>query len=126
MIPKIEITHQVLKLLEPNYDEKLFQRALRSWWVSTRKKESGGLKLTDLGFTCFQRSGIKSYRVQFEEPIDTRNQLIIWLDNHIDCPWYLTKDEIFVYNEKMAIQLVLFAGNVEHFVSVKAKNQKSS
>jgi hypothetical protein len=54
------------------------------------------------------------------------NQEIIWLDNFIDCPWFLTKKEIFVFGEKMAVQLVLFSGNIKKFAHAKAENLKSS
>jgi hypothetical protein len=91
-----------------------------------RKKEKGGLRLTEQGFTCFQQADIKFYRVQFDQKLEYTNQLVIWLDRYIDCPFYITNKEIFVFNEKMAIQLVLFSGNVAHFTSIKAKNAESA
>jgi hypothetical protein len=37
------------------------------------------------------------------------------MDQFIDCPFYLTKKAIFVYSEKMAVQLVLFSGNIQKY-----------
>jgi hypothetical protein len=37
------------------------------------------------------------------------------MDQFIDCPFYLTKKAIFVYREKMAVQLVLFSGNIQKY-----------
>ena len=60
----------------------------------------------------------------FDEPVEYTSQLIIWLDQFINCPWYVTKKEIFVFNENMAIQLVLFSGNITRFTAAKAKKPK--
>jgi hypothetical protein len=126
MMQKIEITKQVLNILVPDYSEKDLKQAVNSLWVSTRKKESGGLRLSETGVNCLIKAGIKSYKVEFEHPIQLTNQLVIWLDNFMDCPFYLTNEEIFVFSEKMAIQLVLFAGDIKQYVSIKARNSIKS
>lgn len=126
MMQKIEITKQILNILTPEYSEKDVQRAVGSLWVSTRKKEFGGLRLTENGFDCLTKADIKSYKIEFEQPIQLTNQLVIWLDNFMDCPFYLTKKEIFVFSEKMAVQLVLFAGDIKQYVSIKARNSIKS
>jgi hypothetical protein len=123
---KLETTRQALSILRPEYDEKNLKQALGTWWLSTRQKENSGLQLSDLGFEALVKAGIQTYRVKFDEPIEMTNQLIIWLDHFIDCPFYLTKKEIFVFAEKMAIQLVLFSGNIKKYGAIKAERQKSA
>lgn len=127
MNQKIEITKKVLEIIKPDYDHELFQRALTLWWTNNRKKNNGGLRLTDVGFGCFQQADVKMFKVQFEKiEHSLTNKMVIWLDNYIDCPFYITQNEIYVSSEKMAVQLVLFGGDVKHFVSVKAKNNNRS
>ena len=124
MSQKIEITKKVLEIIDPNYDEKTLKKSLRSWWVSTRKKETGGLRLTEVGFQSLQQSQIKHYKIKLQNPVEFNNQYTIWFDKFINCPWFLTRKEIYVYNAKMAFELVLFEGNIKEFVTIKAKKQE--
>lgn len=126
MNQKNEITRAVLESCGLSSDDKRVKETLPIWWYSTRTKEKGGLRLTEQGFKCLTQADIKSYRIDFEKPITPTNQLIIWLDNFMDCPFYLTNKEIYVFSEKMAVQLVLFAGDIAQYVSIKAKNNVKS
>jgi len=121
MKPKIEITKYVAEQLQLATDEKSIKKLIPVFWQNPRDKEKGGLRLTDKGFESLKLADIKVHRVRFEEPVQYTNQLIIWLDNFIDCPWYITNREIFVFSEKMAVQLVLFSGNIAKFSAAKAK-----
>jgi len=123
---KLETTRQALNILRPGYDEKTLKQALGAWWSSTRQKEHSGLQLSDLGFEALVTAGIQTYKVKFDEPVEMTNQLVIWLDRFIDCPFYLTKKEIYVFSEKMAIQLVLFSGNIKKYGAIKSERQKST
>jgi hypothetical protein len=118
---KKETTRKVLDILMPSAGEEIYQRALTTWWANIRQKPKGGLKLTDLGYKCLIEAGIKEYQIKLDNSDPHTNQLIIWLDHFIDCPYYLTRKEICVFSERMAIQLVLFSGNIEKFCSAKAK-----
>lgn len=122
MNQKREITEKVLKILKPDASPELVNRAMKTWWVSTRNKSKGGLKLTDLGYTCFIQADIKDYTIKFENPIQITNQLHIWLDHFIDCPFYITEKEIRVFSEKMAVQLVLFSGNIYKYTKARAES----
>jgi hypothetical protein len=123
---KSDVTRSVLEILRPNDVDKLYNGALKSWWFSTRKKDRGGLRLTKLGFECFLKAEIKEYKIKFEQPIEPTNQLIIWLDHYIDCPFYLGSKEIYVFSESMAIQLVLFGGNIYKYGQARQESLKSS
>lgn len=126
MDQKTEITRIVLESQGLEVTDKRVRSTIPTWWVSARKKESGGLRLTEQGFDCLTKAGIKSHKIKFEHPIKVNNQLLIHLDRFIDCPWFATTKEIHVFNDKMAIQLVLFEGDIAHFVGVKAKNSKKT
>ena len=123
MNQQTEITKYVAEQYSLPTDEKSIRKMLPTWWYNTRKKDTGGLRLTDEGFARLS-AHIKYYRVVLEEPVEYTNQLVIWLDNFINCPWYITKKEMYVFNETTAIQLVLFSGNIARFTAAKAKKPK--
>lgn len=118
---KTEITEKVLNTLGVSSDPKTIKKIIPVWWQNPRTKDNGGLRLTERGFKSLENAGIKFYEIRIEEPLKFSNQLIIWIDRFIDCPFYLTSKSIFVTTEKMAIQLILYAGNIHKFTLVKAK-----
>lgn len=120
MNQKIEITKKVLELQGITPDEERVKKTIPTWWFSTRSKENGGLRLTEQGFDCLQKAGIKSHKIRFEKPITVTNQVLIWIDQLINCPFYITSKEIYVFSDKVAVQLVLFSGNIERYVRAKA------
>jgi hypothetical protein len=115
MNPKHEITKIALEAKGLIADEKRIKQTIPIWWVNPRKKEKGGLRLTEQGFECLQQAGIKCYEIRIDEPIFFTNKLAIWIDQNIDCPFYLSNRKIWVFGEKMAVQLVLFSGNIAKF-----------
>lgn len=123
MNQKTEITKYVAGQFNLPTDEKSIRKLVPAWWFNPRIKETGGLRLTDEGFARLT-AHIKAHKVLLDEPVEYTNQLIIWLDKFINCPWYVTKKEIFVFNETTAIQLVLFSGNITRFSAAKAKKPK--
>jgi len=125
MNQKTDITKYVAEQSNLSTDDKSIRKLISQWWINPRQKVKGGLRLSDDGFARLTTQ-FKSYKVKFDEPVDYTNQLIIRLDNFIDCPWYLTKKEIYVFNDKMAVQLVLFSGNIAKFSTAKAKSLKSA
>jgi hypothetical protein len=122
---KTEITKHILETMGLDANDERVRKTIPTWWYSTRQKEKGGLRLTEQGFEAFQKAGIKDYRVKFEDTIHFTNQLMIWLDQFIDCPFYLRNKEIFVFSEKIAVQLVLFSGNIQKYTSAKVMSQSA-
>ena len=118
---KIEITKYILNHLGMEVTDKNLKKCIVIFWKNIRNKSSGGLQLTPAGFQALKNAGIKDYRVQLEKPVLYTNQLIIWLDQFIECPWYVDNKDIYVFDEKFAVQLVLFSGNIERFSAAKAK-----
>jgi len=127
MLPKIKITVKTLELINPNYTAKDLEQALDEWWVSHRIKTSGGLRLTQLGYQAMVQAGIKEYQISFERPIKViQSQLAIWMDQYIDCPFYFSEKELRVFGEHMALQLVLFSGNILKFGRAKKRKSKTT
>lgn len=118
---KTKLTKYVAAQHELPTDEKSIKTYTVNWWVNPRQKDIGGLQLTYDGFARMS-SCFKAHKVLFEEPIPYSNKTILQLDNFINCPWFTSDTEIYVFNEKMAVQLVLFNGNINRFLSAKARN----
>ena len=88
-------------------------------------------EVIDVRLSLWEPTDIKDYKIDLPKEIEWTNQLIIRMDQFIDCPFYLTKKAIYVFGEKMAVQLVLFSGNIQKYglskaMSVARKQQESS
>ncbi len=92
------------------------------WWKNTR--ESGGLRLTDEGFDILTEIDLATYEVPFPRDMPVTTQVIIFLDNFIDCPYYLTNRAIHVTSEKKAMELHLFSGDLRKYGLTKAMNRQ--
>lgn len=125
MIHKIEITKYIATQAGLDTDDKSIRKLVTLWWQNPRLKSVGGLRLTEDGFA---RSSVyfQFHKIKFENTIEYTNQLIIQLDNFITCPWYLTHRAVFVSDAKMAVQLVLFSGDIAKFSRAKAKSVSSA
>ena len=121
---KTDLTKLVASELNLAIDEKSLRKFVTLWWKNPRKKLKGGLRLTKEGFESLDRAGIAYHKILLNSPIGTTNQMVIWLDKLIDCPWYLTDGgkHIFIFGDKIAVQLILFSGNVDKFINAKAEN----
>ena len=126
MNQKIELTKYIIKCLGYPDDSKTYKRLYATFWVNQRNKAVGGLRLTNTGFESFEKH-IKSYKIDMEDknPKFDNNQ-ILWLDKFIDCPFYVNRKSVYVFSERMAIQLVLFSGNLAKFGHAKFKSSKKA
>jgi hypothetical protein len=98
------------------------------WWQNTRNKDSGGLRLTDEGYRFIAEDlQLATYDIPYPKDFEINTQTIIFLDKFIDCPYYMTKRAIIVTNEKKALELSLFSGDVRKYGLLKAlKRQDTS
>lgn len=125
MIQKNEITKYVMTQKGVTITPKGIKTYTGIIWQNIRQKNEGGLRLTSQGFNLLIEADLKAHKVAFQNEIIYNNQLIIWLDNFITCPWYVTRDEIYVFSEKIAVQLVLFSGDIARFSAAKAQKPKA-
>jgi len=127
MNQKNKITQYVMTELGIEITPKKIRECTRIWWQNPRLKNHGGLWLTELGFEALQKSEIKNYRIKFEHPIGKfENRFIIWLDNTIDCPFYLTHKEMYVFGERTAVQMMLFSGDLKLWHKAHTKNKEKT
>ena len=94
------------------------------WWRNTRNKDKGGLRLTEEGFDLLNEIGIEVYDIPYPKDMPLTTQVVIFLDQFIDCPYYLTNRSIYVTNEKKAVELTLFSGDLRKYGITKAMNRE--
>ena len=102
-------------------NESTLKEYMPKWWQNTRAKDSGGLRLTEAGvdFTVTKLK-VTNYELPFPDDFKVTTQVAIFLDKFIDCPYYLHHKGITVLNEKKAIELHLFSGDVRKYGLNKA------
>lgn len=97
------------------------------WWWNQRSKDTGGLRLTEHALNFIEEyAKIKTYKINFPEDVALTPQLLIWLDNFIDSPFFITKKYIVVLKEKAAFELYLFSGDVRKLGYSKALSKRLS
>lgn len=93
------------------------------WWKNTRDKGASGLRLTDLGFDVINEIDLATYDVPYPKDMPLTTQVIIFLDKFIDCPYYISPRSIIVTNEKKAVELTLFSGDLRKYGLTKAMSR---
>jgi len=108
---------------EPNKDTiKKFRTV---WWQNVRNKSKGGLRLTSEALNFIEKySQIKTYKIDLPRELVITPQILIWLDQYIDSPYFVTDKYITVMREKSAFELYLFHGDIRKLGYTKtiAKN----
>lgn len=123
MSNKTTYTKIFLKELGKTYNDVAVQQYLPLWWYNTRNKEKGGLRLTDQGYETIMEIGLTTYDIPYPREMPLTTQVIIFLDQFIDCPYYLTNRSITVTNERKAVELTLFSGDLRKYGLTKAMSR---
>jgi len=124
MVSKETYTKIFLKELGKSAGETAIKEYMPLWWYNTRNKEKGGLRLTESGFDVVNEIGLQTYDIPYPKDMPLTTQVIIYLDHFIDCPYYLTNRSITVTNEKKAVELTLFSGDLRKYGINKAMSRK--
>jgi hypothetical protein len=95
---------------------------LNSWWCNPRN-ESKSFRLTESGLAAFTKANITPYVIELPNELKYTNRLILQLDNFITGPYYLERKRITVFDENMAIQLMLFAGDLKKYADAKVNSK---
>jgi hypothetical protein len=124
MIDKETYTKIFLSAWGKTIDEANVQLYTRTWWQNNRKKDEGGLRLTDQGYEfLISELELREYEIPFTEHIELSPQTIIFLDRFIDCPYYLTNQSITVFSEKKSFEFYMFSDDIRKYGIIKAINQ---
>lgn len=120
---KVVYTKLFLKELGQTYNDISVKEYLPLWWYNTREKDQGGLRLTEEGFDVVNQIGLQTYNIPYPKDMPITTKIIIFLDKFIDCPYYLNKQSIVVTNERKAVELGLFSGDLRKYGLTKAMNR---
>lgn len=98
------------------------------WWYNVRSKSTGGLRLTTVGKDFLKKNlEIQFFKVEF--PPETNIQktnVLLYLDEFITCPYYLTPKYIEVTDDRKAVELSLFSGDLEKYGLIKAIDRQKN
>ena len=107
--------------------ENTLKEYMPMWWKNSRSKNFGGLRLTDEGITFIkEKLQLQTYDVPFPNDFTLTTQVIIFLDKYLDTPYYLADDGVIVTNEKKAMELMLFSGDIRKYGLNKALSRLES
>ena len=83
------------------------------------------MRLSDDGY-MFVTGELKlaEYEVPFTDKIELSPQTIIFFDQFLDCPYYLTNQSLTVFSEKKAFELYMFSDDIQKYGLVKAMNAR--
>lgn len=116
-----------LKQLNKSVNESAVKEYSPLWWQNTRVKNEGGLRLTDEGYRMLtEEIQLATYDVPYPPDFEFTTQTIIFLDKFIDCPYYIGHRSLVVTNEKKALELHLFAGDIRKYGIIKAIKRQDS
>ena len=120
-------TRVFLQAADQDSDVEAIKKYKSLWWWNFRSKDSGGLRLTEEAMTFIQEDAkIKTYKIEFPKEFAFTPQVLVWLDNFIDSPFYITKKFIVVMKEKAAFELYLFSGDIRKLGYNKALAKRLS
>jgi hypothetical protein len=118
-------TKVFLKQLDKTINEVTIKEYMPQWWQNTRSKDTGGLRLTDEGLRMvIEDIELSTYDVPYPPDFELTTQTIIFLDHFIDCPYYMGRRSITVLNEKKALELHLFSGDIRKYGLTKAMKRQ--
>lgn len=127
MFSKKEYTKIFLESTGEEINEKILENKNKCWWWNFRDKEQGGLRLTEDAIKFIEEQAkLKTYKVPFPDNLTITPQVLLWLDNFIECPYYITKKDITVLKEKSAFELYLFSGDVRKMGYSKAMAKRAT
>jgi len=120
-------TEVFLKAAGREYIEKNVTDLRAAWWWNVRNKFDGGLRLTELALTFIENHAkIKTYKIEFPKEFSITPQVLLWLDQFIESPYYIDRKSITVLREKSAFELYLFSGDVRKMGYSKAMSKRLS
>ena len=120
-------TKAFLQAAELPVNEKNIKDYKAVWWWSFRNKNQGGLRLTEQALEFIEEHAkIKTYKIEFPKEFAFTPQVLLWLDNYIDSPFFVNKKYIIVMKEKAAFELYLLSGDVRKLGHNRAMSKRLS
>jgi len=121
---KVEYTKLFLSELGKTVNDNTVNEHMPLWWKNTRAKNTGGLRLTELGYEVLKQIDIATYDIPYPKDMPMTAQVIVFLDKFIDCPYFLSSKSITVTHKKKAVELSLFSGDLRKYGLAKAMSRQ--
>ena len=122
---KTAYTRTFMGLLEQTIHDDSVKTNYYTWWQNVRESyQARSLRLTKIGLQMIEGLDIKTYNIKFPAKVIFTPQTYLWLDEFVDCPYYVDKKQIIVTMEKMALQLMLFAGDITKYGLARAMSKR--
>lgn len=114
-----------LKQLGKTFNEIALKEYMPQWWQNTRVKSEGGLRLTDEGLRMIVEDlKLTTYDIPYPADFELTTQTVLFLDKFINCPYYMGRRGITVTDEKKALELHLFSGDIRKYGLNKAMKRQ--
>ena len=108
---------------QPIHDETV-KNSYYAWWQNVRESyQARSLRLTKNGLNMLENLDLKTYNIKFPAKVIFTPQTHLWLEEFVDCPYFVDKAKIIVTTEKMALQLMLFAGDITKYGLARAMSK---
>lgn len=121
---KDEITKIVLTERGLTITDELVKEYKTQMWYNLRSSNATGLRLTEAGLKFVMEAKLETYEIDFPANLVLTPQILIWLDNFIKSPYYITKKQITVMTQSSAVELVLLAGDLHKYGYSKVMSQR--
>lgn len=124
MDTKTAYTRTFMMMLEQKIHDETIKTNYYTWWQNVRESyQARSLRLTKIGLQVVKDLDIKTYQIKFPDKIIFTPQTYLWLDEFVDCPYFVDKKHIVVTMEKMALQLMMFAGDITKYGLARAMSK---
>ena len=124
MDTKTAYTRTFMTLLEQPIHEESVKTNYYTWWQNVRESyQARSLRLTKQGLETVEKLEIKTSMIKFPAKIIFTPQTYLWLDEYVDCPYFVDKKSIVVTMERMALQLMMFAGDITKYGLARAMSK---
>ena len=121
---KTAYTRTFMQLLNQTDHEETLKTYYYTWWQNVRESyQARSLRMTKSGLEILKKLEIKTYSIKFPDKIIFTPQTFLWLDEYVDCPYFVDKKQIVVSMERMALQLMMFAGDVTKYGLARAMSK---
>jgi hypothetical protein len=111
---KDRYTEVFLKAADQDYEIENVKKHRALWWWNLRGKNQGGLRLTEVAIEFIKnQAGIKTYEITLPKDFEFTPQILLWLDQYLDSPFYISKKSVIVMKEIAALELILLNGDIK-------------
>lgn len=116
VLDKDKITKKILSIIETKID---YNTARKTWWKNIRS--SGGLRLTDSGFSAFVHANIEFWEFEYNSIITTK--VLLMLDKKLKTPFFmkspfsLKKNLIIIFDSRIASIITLY-GSIDKYLEI--------